>query len=158
MARKASELIAEPTEFAARLDPGYTEIICREEGKPDIRVRVKPLTYMQRIYCDGVKVRGLDKDTGFSPESIAEFITWTLRFGIDSVEGADWRTEARRLAGREYQCGKLECIDALPAQLQDAAFTQIQRVTELSESEAARLDFTSPLRGETEPSATANAA
>lgn len=159
MSKKSSEVIAEPGNLAARLDPGYTEIVAKQEGRADIRIRLRPLTYLQRVYCDSVKSRGalIDREAQrveYTPESIAEYVQWVLRLGIESVEGIAWNTEATRVTGRNAMLVKLECLDALPGALQDAAFGQILQLSELSEGERVKLDFTSPLHAETAASAT----
>lgn len=158
--KKSSEVIAEPGNLAARLDPGYTEIVAKQEGRPDIRIRLRPLTYLQRVFCDSVKARGalVDREAQrveYTPESIAEYVQWVLRLGIESVEGIAWNTEATRVTGRTAMLVKLECLDALPDALQDAAFGQVLQLSELSYTEKVKLDFTSPLRGEVSPDATA---
>lgn len=163
MARKASEVAAEGGNLAARLDPQYTRITARQEGKPDISLTLRPLTYLEQVYVDSVKGRGLQveregnevKSVSYNPDSVAEFVQWTLRFGIESVEGAAWETDTIRVAGRSCSCVKLACLDALPPELLDAALTQIQSLSQLSDGERLKLDFTSPLHEEAGLSVTA---
>lgn len=149
MAKKSSEVVAEPVKLAERLDPTFTEIRCSEVGKQDIIVRLRPLSYIQRVYCDTVKSRGAKVDreansVDFDPESIAQYVQWYLRLGIESVEGAAWKPEAKLVAGRPVQVVAPEGLDVLPPALQDAIFGQVLALTDLSAGERQRLDFTSP--------------
>ena len=158
--KKSSEVIAEPGNLAARLDPGYTEIIAKQEGKADIRIKLRPLNYLQRVFADSVKGKGARVDreaqrVDYEPGAIAEYVSWILRLGIDSVEGIAWNTERVRVGGRDYMLVKAEHLDALPDALQDAAFGQILALSELSDGERVKLDFTSPLHGEVSQPATA---
>lgn len=162
MAKKSSEVIAEPTALAERM--GASTVLIRYG---EIAVTLKPggLTYIQRVFCDSVRAQGHmletygsdDRDRWaiiYAPEANALYAQWLLRLGIESVEGIAWDTERTRISGRDYQCVKLECLDNLPGAVLEAAQSQIERLTSLSHGERERLGFTSQSQEETIASAT----
>lgn len=149
MSKKSSEVLAEPTAIAERMGVNAVSI---RYGEIMVTLKAEGLTYIQAKFVDAARQfnasferneKGEIEVLRYNPDAMATASQWILRLGIESVEGIPWTLERARIAGRDYQCVKAECLDKLPGIVQEKAEEQITRLTSLSHGEEQRLDFTS---------------